>query len=36
MKKPYESPEIEITKFEIAENITSSGDDPPGAPGGVY
>ena len=22
MKKPYESPEIEITEFEIAENIT--------------
>mgnify|MGYP000442279999 CR=1 FL=1 len=37
MKKPYESPEIEITEFEIAETITSSGgDNPPGGTPGVY
>ncbi len=36
MKKPYESPEIEITEFEITENITASGDEPPGGPIGGY
>jgi hypothetical protein len=36
MKKPYESPEIEITEFEVTENITASGDEPIGAPTGWY
>lgn len=35
MKKPYESPEIEITEFEISETITGSG-DPPGGDTGVW
>ncbi|ACV61544.1 hypothetical protein Dtox_0624 [Desulfofarcimen acetoxidans DSM 771] len=39
MKKPYESPEIEITEFEISENITTitaSSDEQLGAPMGWY
>ncbi len=36
MKKPYESPEIEVVEFEISETITSSGMELPGGPIGGY
>ncbi len=36
MKKPYESPEIEIIEFEITENITGSGEEFMGGPLGWY